>query len=218
MKIKKIEKQKNKLIQLQILKIYYKKKSANLENNLNQIKIHLNKISNIIYKYHVNHRKILFLGFPNNFIKTIKNTKHILIPESLWFNGMLSNRVNKKNNLSLNTFKKLLKNLKKKVDLIIIANFSEKTVAIEKSYIARIPIITMNKKLNILHNKTTYKSIGSYNIISNKMEPNNLFFSFIKTTLNRAKKSKKIKIYNNLKALKQKYKKTKPYRKVKTFK
>lgn len=190
MKIKKIEKQNNKLIQMQILKAYYKKKSVNFKNNLNQIKIHLNKISNIVYKYHITDKKILLLGFPTSFIKTIENTKHILIPEFLWFNGMLNNRINEKNNMPLNTFK-LIRKLKRKVDLIIIANFSEKATAIKESYISRIPVITMNKKLNILNFKTTYNLVGNYNRISDKMELNNLFFSFIKTTLNRAKKIKK---------------------------
>jgi hypothetical protein len=217
MKIKKIEKQNNKLIQMQILKAYYKKKSVNFKNNLNQIKIHLNKISNIVYKYHITDKKILLLGFPTSFIKTIENTKHILIPEFLWFNGMLNNRINEKNNMPLNTFK-LIRKLKRKVDLIIIANFSEKATAIKESYISRIPVITMNKKLNILNFKTTYNLVGNYNRISDKMELNNLFFSFIKTTLNRAKKSKKVKIYKNLKTLKQNYKKIRPYKKFKSFK
>ena len=211
--IKKIRKQKNKLIQLQILKTYYNRKSSNFENNLKQIQIHLNKISNIIYKYHLTNKKILFLGLPKDFKKTIKNTKHLLIPEFAWFNGLLNNRLNEKSNISLNTFK-LLTSLRKKIDLIVIANFKSKSTAIKESYIARIPVITMNHKLSFSNYKTTYTAISNYSLINEKMEPNNLFFSIIKATLNKAKKIKKISKIENLKTSK----KTKFYKKFKKVK
>lgn len=191
----KIQKSRNKLIQLQILKLCYKKKNYNFETNMKQIEIHLNKISNIIYKYHITHKRILFLGFPKSFEKVIKNTKHALIPEHFWFDGMLNNRINEKEKMPRNIFK-LLKNLKTKVDLIVLPNIAKQTTAIKESYIGRIPVITVNKESNILNLRTTYKSVGNYNIVNQKIENNYLFFSFIKTTLNKAKKAKKIKIRN----------------------
>lgn len=216
MKLRKIEKYKNKLIKLQIIKLHYKKQSVNFKSNLKQVEVFLNKVSNIIYRYHVTNRKILFLGFPDNFKKVIKDTKHLLVPEFLWFNGMLSNRVTDKTNLSLNTFK-LITQLKKKVDLIVVCNLTEQTTAIEESYIARIPVISISRNLNILNLKTTYKSIGNYNIINEKMENNNLFFSFINTTLNRAKKTKQVNIYKNLKTLKTIIERNKLIKDLRTF-
>lgn len=207
MKLKKINRKKNKLMYLQILKIYYKKKSSNFEKNLNQIKIHFNKISNIIYKYHIIGKKILFLGFPMHFKKVIKNTKHILIPEFMWFNGMLNNRINKNIPLSI---LKLTTKLKKKIDLIVIANFSKKAEAIKESYIARIPIINDDEKLNIFSTmKTTYPAIGSSNLINKKLERDNIFFSIIKTSLNKAKKTQVYKknlttVFSRTKTLKLK--------------
>lgn len=212
MKLKKVEKYKNKLIKLQIIKLHYKKQSVNFKNNLRQIEVFLNKVSNIIYRYHITNRKILFLGFPDNFKKTTEGTKHLLLPEFVWFNGMLSNRSSGKTNLSLNTFK-LMTHLKKKVDLVVVCNLNEQTTAIEESYVARIPVISVSKNLNILNSKTAYKSIGNYNIINEKVENNNLFFSLVSSTLNRAKKAKKVNIYKDLKALKNNYRKKQPYRK-----
>ena len=211
MKLKKVKKYKNKLIKLQIIKLHYKKQSVNFENNLKQIEVFLNKMSNIIYRYHITNRKILFLGFPDNFTKTIKGTNHILIPEFVWFNGMLSTRVSDTKNLPLSTFK-LITDLKKKVDLIVVCNLNQRTTVIEESYIARIPTISVSNNLNILNLKTTYKLIGNYNMINEKMENNNLFSSLISTTLSRAKKAKKVNIYKNLKTLKNKYKKKQTYR------
>ena len=75
----------------------------------------------------------------------------------------------------------------------------------------------MNQKLDISNNETTYKTIGNYNLIHEKIEPNNLFFSIIKTTLNKAKKLKKIALYKNF-TPKRNYEKIRPYKKFKNFK
>ena len=196
MKLKRVKKPRNKLLQLQILKLRYKKKSYDFNVNLKQMEINLHKISNVIYKYHIADKKILFLGFPNNFNKTLKNTKHILIPEFVWFDGMLSNRISFINNsikkIPKSIFRLMLQ-LKKKLDLIVIYNLNENSTAIKEGYLTRIPVITVSKQLDIFNLKTTYDSIGNYNFINEKSENNSLFFSFIKATLNRAKKTKKTK-------------------------
>lgn len=203
MKLKKVNKSKNKLLQLQILKLYHKKKSYNFETKLKRIEIHLNKISNIIYKYHITNKKILFVGFPNNFNKIIKNTRHMLIPESNWHNGMLSNRITtqtKKLKIPSNMLQ-----VKKKPDLIVIYNLNKKSTAIKESYHTRIPAITFSKKLNLLNILPSYNSIGNYNLINEKAENNNFIFSFIKTSLYRAKITKKDTDYKSLNQLKKFY-------------
>lgn len=190
MKIKKNKLSKNKLLKLQALKLHYKNRTEAKEN-FTHIKTHLNKISNIIYKYHKADKKILFLGFPASFKNVLKNTKHKVVPEFLLFHGLLSKQENlneitktKLKKLSLSTLKLLLKI--KKLDLIIIYNQKNKSTAIQESYTARIPTITLSKRLDF-SNKTTYESLGNYEVLSDKSENNNFFLSFLKAILTKAK-------------------------------
>lgn len=204
----------NKLVKLQILKMGSERANCNFETNLKQIEIHLNKISNILYKYHVTNKRILFLGFPAHFSKTLRETKHILVPEFIWFNGMLSNRslesmgTTEKTQLPKNIFSLLLK-LKKKIDIVVIHNLNTKNTAVQESYLARIPVITLTHRLDILNCKTSYDSFGNYSLKNEKMKNNNFFFSFLKTTLERAKRAKKIQAYQNLEKLRGGYVKKK---------
>lgn len=190
MKIKRNKLSKNKLIKLQALKLHSKDRTEAKEN-FTHIKTQLNKISNIIYKYHTANKKILFLGFPASFKNVLKNTKHKVVPEFLLFNGLLSKQENlnkitktKLKKLSLSTLKLVLKI--KKLDLIIIYNQKSKSTAIQESYTARIPTITLSKKLDFNHN-TTYKLVGNYELLSDKSENNNFFLSFLKAILTKAK-------------------------------
>jgi ribosomal protein S2 len=229
----KIKRYNNKLIQLQILKLYYKKKSYNFKTSLKQMEVHLNKISNIIYKYHITDRKILFIGFPENFAKILHNTKHLQIPESIWFNGMLSNRTLTSSNSQTITKKQakipmsihqLLLKLKKKLDLVIVYNLNSNATAIEESYVSRIPVITLSKDLNILATNSTYKSPGNFNLVNEKIMNNNIFYSIISTSLRRAvatKKAKDLKFRKITSDFFQKRKslhKTKPLKKTEYFK
>ena len=210
MKLKKIRKSKNKLLELQILKLYYKKNFYDFDVDLKQINIYLHKISDIIYKYHIADKKILFLGFPYNFTETLKNTRHMLIPEFVWVDGMLSNRISFTNSSAKKTPKsifKLMLKLKKKSDLVVLYNLNGSFAAIKESYLARIPLIAFSKELDILNVETTYDSVGNYSFINEKSENMNLFFSFIKATLNKAKKAKRIRSYKNLNELRDTYKK-----------
>lgn len=189
MKIKKIKYSNNKILKLQTLKLYAKSIKNNDKNQLSHIQAHLNKISNIVYKYSKANKKILFLGFPIKFKKSLKNTKHRMIPEFVSFNGILTNpmffnKIKKIKNYSLPTLKLILKI--KKPDLVIIYNKNNKSKAIQESYIARIPTITFNDKLNF-DNKTDYQSLGNYKLLNEKAKSQNFILSFLTSTLNRAK-------------------------------
>lgn len=207
----------NKLIQLQILKLYYKKKAYNFKHSLKQIEIHLNKISNIIYKYHMTNKKILFIGFPKDFIQILQNTKHIIIPEHIWFNGMLSNR---RSNFSNSTkqmripmeIHKLLFKLKKQLDMVVVYNLTNKATAIDESFISRLPVITLNRNSDFLKNRATYKAPGNYSLINKKIQNNELFYSFLKTTLKKAILNKKNKKFNTRYLTKNYYKKNKTFK------
>jgi len=196
MKLKKLAKSKHFFIQFQILKLYSRKKTFNSKTTVKSTEILLNKIANVIYRYHIADKKILFLGFPCSFSKTLKNTRHLLIPKFMWFHGLLSNKVSQNHNgkkakIPKNIFKLILK-LKEKPSLIFVYNLNDNLTAIKESYLAKIPVITISKKLNILNVKSTYESMGSYNFLIEKTKNTSFLFSFIKTVINQAKKNKKV--------------------------
>jgi hypothetical protein len=193
MKLRKLKKSKYPFLQLQILKLYGKKKSLNPKAPLKSTEILLNKIASILYRYHVEGKTIIFLGFPDHFSVILKNTKHLLVPEFLWFNGLFSNNISFPNNsrketkIPKNIFK-LMKKLKKKADLIVVYGLNDNTTALKESYLTRIPAITLSEKLSVLNLKSAYNSTGSYNFFVEKTENTQFFFSFIRAVLTKAKK------------------------------
>lgn len=96
MKIKKINLKKYLLIKLYLIKYQiYTKKYKNLTNvNIEQLEFNLKQSLNIIYNYHVNKKKICFIGFPyfKSHMINYKNLKHDFIPKNTWINGLISNK------------------------------------------------------------------------------------------------------------------------------
>lgn len=204
MKLKKIKKSRfHQLLNLQILKLHSKKKKKffNIKTDIKSTEVILNKIANIIFTFHLNNCRILFLGFPNNFSKILKNSNHMAIPSFVWFNGMLSNNASFENNnekkakIPRNIYK-LISRLKKKPNLIMIYNLHSSSTAIKESSVLQIPAISINNNFNILNTKSIYNSKENYSFITEKIENTNFFFSFIKTVINHAKKMKKVKLHN----------------------
>jgi len=196
MKLQKTKNYKTKLLQLQLLKLYYKKESYELKTSLKRLELHLNKISNIIYRYHIANKKILFLGFPSKFKTLLKNTKHIVVPEHAWSNGMLSNRNQKGNSYNNTTLKdnrtstRMFK-LQKKIDLAVLYNLTSTNTAIKESYLARIPVITFTNKFPVNKTKGTYLTEGLHTFVNEQRLNNYFFFSITEVTLKRALKAKK---------------------------
>lgn len=191
MKLKKIEMGRHPNLELQIGKLYRKTPPFNPQIEIKLAEILLNKIANIIYLYHITGKTILFLGFPSNFSKSLKMTKHLSMPEFMWQNNMFSynsNLLNKKTRMPKNILK-LKTKLRKKVDLIVINNIEKNKIAFRESYFARIPSITLTRKLESTRIKSSYKSPGSYNFFAEKEENLDFFFTFIRSILLRAKKS-----------------------------
>lgn len=194
MKLKKLQKFKYSNLELQILKQFSKKKNFNRKVEIKLTEILLNKIASIIYFYHITNKTILFVGFPKNLTKILKTTKHISIPEFIWQSNMFNNNFisnNKKIKIPKNIFK-LQTKLKKKVDLIVINNLDINMIAFKESYLARIPAITITKKIDISKVKSDYNITGSYHFFAEKEENSNFFYLFLKSVLMRAKKC-----YNN---------------------
>ena len=82
MKIKFISnKNKNKLIELQVLKSKIYKTNVEIKKiEYSRIKLYLKKVAHIIYEYHINNKTILFINFPskleNKIIALKKEIKH----------------------------------------------------------------------------------------------------------------------------------------------
>jgi hypothetical protein len=178
MKIKKFKQsnKNDKLMKLKTLKLYSKTKQTNIQKIL--LQTHLIKVCNIIYQYHLLNKKILFLGFSTNFKNILKNTEHKIIPESLLFNGIISNKEFVNNAIKT-----------KNTNLIIIHNQNNYSTIEKESYTARIPTIALNNNQKF-NSKTAYPWLSNYKSLNEKKITNNFFLIFLKNTLLKAKQSK----------------------------
>lgn len=223
MKIKKITKYQNKLLKLKLTqsKIYNKKQHIN-NTKIEDIEYRLKKSIHIIYKHHVFKKRILFLGIPlqitPQFKKVLINTKHFVIPESIWMNGVITNKVlffkhlSKNKKITNNKISEFIFQLKKSVDLIVLFNDSLKD-ALNEGYLAKIPIISLNSDLNIQNLKINYKIPGDFEF-SNKKIFDNFFYSILVTLLKKGNKSKNF--FNNRILNFNSYKSIKNFKKYKT--
>ena len=226
MKIEKKIKYRNKVLKLKLLKTKTYEKKHHLKNiTIEDVEYRLKKTLHIIYKYHLNNKKILFLGGELNTSNKIKlliqNTKHVLIPEIAWMNGMITNssanlKYLTKNQKTINNkLSEILFQLKKKSDLIVILSHSLNINALEEGYSTKIPIIFLNSNLDILDFKTSYKVPGTFKFTNKKIR-DNLFYSILAATLQKANKTKfSTRNYKHPKmkqTLKGKYRKTTNYK------
>ena len=156
---------------------------------------------NIIFKFHSDNKKILFVGTPLQLTKQLKNllknTNHLTIPEKIWFNGILTNtkiifkflfkKLLKKNKNTL----KFLFNLTIRNDLIVILNEYLSVAFLKEISKKQLPIISLN------YNNVDLKKLNStYKIQQNNYKNNNkFFFSILINILKKAEKFRKMKIY-----------------------
>lgn len=212
----KIEKSRKKsfqytLIKLNLIKsqVYKNKIKKNKHDNVNNIKteyteLHLKNILQIIHKYHNNNNKILFIGIPNNFqkklTKILKKTRHIAIPQSIWINGVLSNRFA----IFRQLYKKHLKNIERKKlhnktidflfsvvkrpDLVVIFNPNLEHNALNEIYKLKIPIITLNHKM-YFNTKSSYQVPGNFKTLYKK-KVHAIFFLLISILKKKKRDSK----------------------------
>ena len=185
MKLKNINQFNYKLIKLEIIKSKIISNYLNkfqFETNLTQFEIYLKKAFLIIFQYHINNKKILFIGIPKeisaNYIKNLKKTNHIFLPESYWIKGLLTNKLtifkSIKNSLEIIKQNKLdrIKNyflLKHKPNLIVLFNTKSPKPILMETVKLKIPVIIFNP--NLLTNSTTlYQIKGNYNYIIKKKQ------------------------------------------------
>jgi len=210
MKINKIKSYNYKLLKLKLIKTKIYKKKHNGFIKIEDIISRLKKSLHIIYKYHINNKKILFIGTPINidtrFKKLLQTTRHILIPEFLWMNGIITNQfscfkyLSKNQNLINNKISEILFKLKNKSDLIVILNNNP---ALDEGYLARIPIISINCDLDISDRKSSYKIPGNFQFRKKKIR-DTFFYSILIAIFKKANKNLKRQTNKNKNAIKKK--------------
>lgn len=203
MKLNKSTKYKHKFIKVQLIKSkIYKKKHYEQNLKLKDIIFKLKKIMYIIYLYHINKKRILFVGNPfkiNSILTRIfKNTNHLFMTTKTWIPGIITNSestfksvLNKSKFIDQKTYKKLLK-LKNSINLIVIINEGFNKAVSNESYLAKVPVISLNNSLNLFDIKSNYKLPG--NFVNSKLKlTNNFFYSLLFSILKKSEKTKQKK-------------------------
>ena len=185
-----------KLIKLEIIKSKVVTNYLNkfqFESNLTQFEIYLKKALLIIFNYHVNNKKILFIGISKDILnKSLKNkTNHIFLPKSYWIKGLLTNKLTVfksiKTSLNQTDQNKLdkLKNyflLKHKPNLIVVFNVESSKPILLETVKLKIPVIIFNPDL-LTSSSTLYQIKGDYTYMIKKKQ--NFLVLLIESILNR---------------------------------
>ena len=218
MKIATLNKHKTKLLRLKLIKTKVYKNEKNFNYLLlKNMETRLKKVLNVIYRFHIANKKILFIGTPlklNNKIKQLlKNKKHNFIPETIWMNGIITNpkpsfkHLLKRHAITNDKTSKFLFNLRNQADLVVILNENFNITALKESSLKRIPTISLNSKYSFSNlNLSTYKVAGDYNFVKKPIR-NNLFFLLLSSLLKKAEVLREKNIQINLKQ--KKFKTTK---------
>lgn len=191
MKIKKNKTFQYTLLKLNLIKsqVYKKKIQPNhyddvLNTNTQLIELHFKRALQVISKYHMNHKKILFIGVPQifqkKFSKILKNTKHIAIPQSIWINGILTNRPYILRSFDLKRQKYIKKNwlqnkiiyflisMMKRPNLIVVFDSNFKKNKLKETYKLKLPIITLDSNLYFFDSNFFFKVPGNFQQIYKK--------------------------------------------------
>mmetsp|Transcript_19518 Transcript_19518/g.33378 ORF Transcript_19518/g.33378 Transcript_19518/m.33378 type:complete len:212 (-) Transcript_19518:53-688(-) len=198
MKIKNIKTNHIKLTKLQLIK---SKNYKNTENRVNSFttEFYLKKSLNIIYKYHINNKKIIFIGVPTSiqkqFKSILKKTKHIFLTKNIWVSGIITNKIpitkNLKTNLKKNTLKLL--NINTRPCLIVLFDEPQENKVIQESKKLQIPLISLNSRF-FNQNPVLYKIPGNFNFLKHPV--NNIFFLILMSVFKKTR-IKKFKLKKN---------------------
>lgn len=200
MKLNKLKTYRNKILKLKLIQTKIYKKNYNNFIKIEDICIRIKKALQIIYNYHVNNKRILFVGTPmhitlaSKFKKLLSNTPHTFLPEYIWMSGLLTNQkacfryLSKNSNSIENKTSKILFQLNKKSDLVVILDFFSNQEAITEAYLARIPVISLNCDLHFLNNNSNYKIPGNFKFTKKKIR-DMFFFSILAATFKKAQKN-----------------------------
>ena len=197
MKLIVLHKYKTKLLKLKLLKTKVHESQKNFDYLLlKNMETRLKKILQIIYRFHVANKKILFIGTPtklsNQIKQLLKNKKHSFIPESIWMSGIITNagssfkHLVKQHAISNNKTSKFLFNLKNQADLIVTLNEKVNMTALVESSLKQIPTISLNATYDLANlNLSTYKVPGNYTFTEKKIR-DNIFLLLLSSLLKKA--------------------------------
>jgi ribosomal protein S2 len=186
MKLKRYKKSKLLITQLKTFKLSYRKKSYHSRSESRINRTLLNKILQIIYKYDKAGKKILFVGFVKQFDSTLQNAKHVQISEPM-LNKIWDQQTKARKTEISKSISKLTLKLKKKADLVIINNPTNKTSVIKQSYLTQIPLIIIGEQQLVHSSRTAYESNCNYDFQIEKNEHTNLFFALANSVLKKSK-------------------------------
>ena len=188
MKSKKLTNLKLKFIKLELIKlkaINNFSKVSSMKQEIVEFILFLRKAFAIVYKYHINKKKILFVDVSQrsqNKIKfLLKLTKHYLLTKNYNNKGFLTNKFKTINNYNKNSNNNSFL-IKKSFDLIIILNPKQQTILIKDALKLKIPTITFKYHTEITNNNI-------YNIpcelLRFELIKKRFFLLLIKSTLKR---------------------------------
>lgn len=119
------------------------------DSNLNETIFNLKKALQVIFQYHTQNKRILFVGAPSKLESKInKLTNHIAVSQDINVQGFISNYSNKflldtkqLNKQKTVQFKLLLPKLLKKPDLVVIIAHEKVETINKECAVAKLPII-----------------------------------------------------------------------------
>lgn len=191
MKIKNLINYRTKLTTLNLINAKIFGKETISENiSIDQVRYQLKKALKIIYEFHVNNKRILFIGkVDTKILNQLKNSKHAWYNELSGTKGFITND-------QLNLQEKKNRN---KYNLVVILNSDNYENTVEESYSVKIPTIVLSTQLNIFDYKCDYKIPGNFKF-ARKMTKDTFFYSLLEATLKRANyfKKKYQKLQNEL--------------------
>ena len=165
---------------------------------IHDIMLNFKKSLNLIFKYHKNNKRILFIGNPKVIEDKINNTTiHRSIPnynknnlnKRVITNNLVANSV-KLNKYLFKNNKFILSKLLKKPELIVIFKQQQNNNLIKESTVSKIPVIEFNCNLERNNWNYNYNVPGNLNVMENKII-NNIYFIVFNSLLNRSLANKK---------------------------
>jgi ribosomal protein S2 len=199
MKLEKIKIKYKRLFELHLIKsrIYEQSIEKNMyktlpDVNLSNIMLNFKKALQVIFKYHSNNKRILFLGVPK-IVETTLNaqTNHTAISNSfnikrLQLSKSIKNSVRFSTRIAAAGKASVLPKLNNKPDLVVLFDQSsldsKYDAIIKEAYIGRIPVIKFNDSLQERYWRHCYGVPGNLNSSSTKVI-DNIFFVIVNSML-----------------------------------
>lgn len=180
MKLKKVKYTKSNYIKFELMKLKILQRYSDkytLKSKIEQLASFLKKALKVITEYHLERKKILFIGIPqtiqSHYIHQFKATKHTFLPESYSTTNLLTNKFitlkdlkdKSRSHIFNETRIKLAKNrflLKKQFDLIVVVNPTSLFSLMKKEVLKlKIPMVVLTLEEMSLNEEYFYLIPGS---------------------------------------------------------